>query len=63
MASTPPTAAAIADAAKHGTTWVKVKAPRLTFALGNGDYSLSAGDWTTMPTHAVRQMQIDGMIE
>ena len=62
MASTPPTAAEVAEAARHKMVWVRVKAPRLTFALGNGNYSLSANDWCTAPAHIVRQLQLDDMI-
>ena len=62
MASTPPTAADVAEAAKHKMVWVKVKAPRLTFALGNGNYSLSEGDFCTAPAHLVRQLKLDDMI-
>ena len=64
MPATQPTAAEIAEAARHGMTYVTVRQPHgLTIGLGNGNYAFGVGDVVTVPSLAVRQLRIDGNIE
>lgn len=61
--ATPPSAAQIAEAAKHGSQFVVVKVPHgVTFGLGNGNYSFNVGDYVLVPNYAVPQLRLDGMI-